>query len=261
MRSREAIGEVNVPQPHVSGGLVRAALLCCITFTAAHAQTIAYRLERSQPISRFTAGQVALLAKLNHADPLHLARLPRILVPSRWDRNELLYSPMPQIIQQLSREDKAIVVDLAAQVFGAYECGTLVRWGPVSSGDRRHRTPPGTYHLNWHARVRVSSEDPTWIMPWYFNFSSGRGLGLHQYSLPGRPASHGCVRLLAADAKWLYQWGDGWTLDADSSQVARPGTLVLVFGSYDFTSPQPWLRPAWWGRGITVPLEQRAAAN
>jgi hypothetical protein len=79
-------------------------------------------------------------------------------------------------------------------------------------------------------------------MPWYFNFSSGLGLALHQYTLPGRPASHGCVRLLAVDAKWLYGWGDGWTLDEDR-QVIRDGTLVVLVGKYNFTSSRPWLHP------------------
>jgi hypothetical protein len=165
---------------------------------------------------------------------------------------------MPQAVPQLSQEKKAIVVDLAAQVFGAYESGRLVRWGPVSSGDRRHRTPPGTYHLNWHARVHVSTENPTWVMPWYFNFANGRGLALHQYALPGKPASHGCVRMLTVDAKWLYQWGDGWTLAAGTNEVNRPGTLVLLVGSYDFASPQPWLQPEWWARSVSLPVQQIA---
>src|SRR5438477_9965030 len=58
------------------------------------AQTIAYRLESSEPLSRFGPDQIALLAKLNHADSAHLARLRRILIPDRWDGDQLLYSPM-----------------------------------------------------------------------------------------------------------------------------------------------------------------------
>jgi hypothetical protein len=244
---------------HAFGSLVRAAAFVCgMAFAWAPAQTIAYRLRPSKPLSRFTAGEIALLAKLNHADSAHLARLPLILVPDRWDADELLYSPMPQAAPQLSQEKKAIVVDLAAQVFGAYESGWLVRWGPVSSGDRRHRTPPGTYHLNWHARVHVSTENPTWVMPWCFNFASGLGLALHQYALPGKPASHGCVRMLAVDAKWLYQWGDGWTVAPGTTEVTRPGTLVLLVGRYDFASPQPWLQPEWWARGVSLPAQQTA---
>jgi hypothetical protein len=253
------IGEVNVPRTHAFGGLVRAAVFGCgIAFALAPAQTIAYRLESSEPLSRFTADQIALLAKLNHADSAHLAHLPLILIPDRWDADQLLYSPMPQAAPQLLQEKKAIVVDLAAQVFGAYEFGRLVRWGPVSSGNRGHRTPPGTYHLNWHARVRVSTENSTWVMPWYFNFANGRGLALHEYALPGKPASHGCVRMLAVDAEWLYQWGDGWTLAAGTKEVAWPGTLVLLIGSYDFSSPQPWPQPEWWAHSVSLPAQQIA---
>jgi lipoprotein-anchoring transpeptidase ErfK/SrfK len=244
---------------HAFGSLVRAA---AVVFGMADAwspaQTIAYKLERSEPLSRFSPDQIALLAKLNHADSAHLGRLRLILIPDRWDADELLYTPMPKVVPQLSQEKKAIAVDLAAQMFGAYEFGRLVRWGPVSSGSRQHRTPPGTYHLNWRARVHVSSENPTWVMQWYFNFASGRGLALHQYALPGKPASHGCVRMLAVDAKWLYHWGDGWTLAAGTHEVTHPGTLVILLGSYDFTSPQPWLQPQWWTRSVSLPAEQIA---
>ena len=168
-------------------------------------------------------------------------------------------APCLSAVPQLFHEKKAIAVDLAAQVFGAYESGRLVRWGPVSSGDRRHTTPPGTYHLNWHARVHVSTENRAWIMPWYFNFASGRGLGLHEYALPGKPASHGCVRMLAVDASWLYRWGDGWTLAAGTNEVAQPGTLVLLVGRYDFASPQPWLQPKWWS--TSAPLRAQEIAT
>jgi lipoprotein-anchoring transpeptidase ErfK/SrfK len=251
-----------VPQPRWLRNSARvAAAAAGIGFAVAAAQTIAYKLEPSNPLSRFSSRQLALLSKLNHADRPHLGRLSRIIVPDRWDADELDYSPLPQYVDELSSESKAIVVDLRAQVFGGYENGRLVRWGPVSSGDRHHRTPAGTYHLNWHARVRVSSENPDWIMPWYFNFASTMGLGLHQYALPGRPASHGCVRLLETDAQWLYRWGEGWRTADGTNEVVRPGTLVLLLGSYDFGSPQPWLKPKWWARGLSVSLQEEAAAD
>jgi hypothetical protein len=237
-----------------------AALLCGLCF-AARAESIACHLESGKALSRFSSGELILLAKLNHADSAHLGRLPRILVPNRWDEDELLYSPMPADVSQLSEERKAVVVDLPGQVFGAYEHGKLIRWGPVSSGDRRHQTPSGVYHLNFHARVKVSTVDPKWIMPWYFNFSSSLGLGLHQYTLPGRPASHGCVRMLAVDAQWLFHWGDGWRYAAGSDELVQPGTLVLVLGKYDFGSPPPWLHPKWWSQGLTLLVAQPVAPN
>jgi hypothetical protein len=151
-------------------------------------------------------------------------------------------------------QTKAIVVDLATQVFGAYESGELVRWGPVSSGRRSLQTTPGTYHLNWRSRVRISSDDPTWIMPWYFNFSETAGFAFHQYTLPGRPASHGCVRMLLTDAKWLFYWGQGRTIEGE-------GTLVLVLGNYDFTAERPWRLVDWWAQGVTLPTQEMALAK
>ena len=214
---------------------------------------VTYRLVAAQPLARFTASQRSLLQKLNRADEAHLGGLKRIVVPSRWDLDELAYSPMPGSIPQLTGEPQALVVDIPAQVFGAYEFGALVRWGPVSSGAPGRQTPAGQYYLNWNARVHISSKNESWVMPWYFNFDNESGYGLHEYDLPGRPASHGCVRLLRTDAEWIYSWGRGWTLAPESGEVLRQGTPVMVVGRYDFASPRPWLRPAWWASGVKFP--------
>ena len=77
---------------------------------------------------------------------------------------------------------------------------------------------------------------------------------MHQYDLPGRPASHGCVRLLEVDAKWVFHWGEGWTLGAGGPQdIIQNGTPVLIIGNYDFKQRQPWLKPGWWAAGVTLP--------
>jgi lipoprotein-anchoring transpeptidase ErfK/SrfK len=213
---------------------------------------VTYHLERTQPLSRFSSQQRELLQKLNRADAGHVGRLKSLVVPNQWDLEEIAYSPMPSSVPQLSEMPKALIVDLPAQVFGAYESGTLVRWGPVSSGGPSHQTPSGHYHLNWNSRVRISSENDTWIMPWYFNFDSISGFGLHEYTLPGKPASHGCVRLLRSDAKWLFYWGRGWTAIPESREIVRDGTPVIIIGRYDFTRPRPWLDPDWWSQGVTI---------
>jgi len=211
-----------------------------------------FHLESAGPLSRFNAKQRELLEKLNHVDAPHLGLLKRLIVPNRWDLDQLAYSPMPMSIEQLVEAPKALVVDLPSQVFGAYEFGSLVRWGPVSSGGPTHPTPAGHYHLNWNARVRVSSENDTWIMPWYFNFDSISGFGLHEYSLPGMPASHGCIRLLNSDAKWLFHWGRGWTRTSEDDNVVHSGTPVMILGQYDFRRPRPWARPEWWSHGVNL---------
>jgi lipoprotein-anchoring transpeptidase ErfK/SrfK len=208
---------------------------------------VGYHLEATQPLTRFTRRQQLLLQKLNRADGRHLGGWKRLIVPDRWDLEELAYSPMPGSFDEVSGHPRAVVVDLTTQVFGAYEFGTLVRWGPVSSGGPNHPTPSGRYHLNWNARIRISSVDDSWIMPWYFNFDSIAGYGFHEYSLPGRPASHGCIRMLETDAKWLFHWG-------------HSGTPVMVLGEYDYDAPRPWMTPDWWSRGVSLPGVEKPAS-
>jgi hypothetical protein len=202
---------------------------------------------------RFGPELLPLLEKLNRADAEHLGRLPVLVVPDEPFADELLLSPLPLAWGWAANLRKAIVVDQPAQVFGAYECGRLVRWGPVSSGRRERPTPAGLFHLNWRSPGRPSTENPKWYMTWYFNFDNPRGLALHQLELPGRPASHACVRLLARDARWIYAWGEGWRLDPERRRILAPGTPVLVRGGYGFGDPPPWRSLGWLARGVDLP--------
>jgi lipoprotein-anchoring transpeptidase ErfK/SrfK len=189
--------------------------------------------------ARFAPAQRAILEKLNRADDMHLGRLDALVIPAVWHDDELLYSPFALSYPAASHLPKWLVVDQPAQAFAAYERGRLVRWGPVSSGRLAHPTPSGIFHLNWRSRGRHSTVNPAWYMEWYFNFHNTRGLALHKYALPGYPASHACIRLLERDAIWIYEWGEGWTLDW-RGHVAERGTPLLILGQYDFHGPPPW---------------------
>ena len=70
------------------------------------------------------------------------------------------------------------------------------------------------------------------------NIDNLEGISMHQYSLPGYPASHSCISMTEADAYWLYNWTDEWTWQ--NSKVVREGTPVIIYGNYDFDSSQPW---------------------
>jgi hypothetical protein len=148
---------------------------------------------------------------------------------------------------------KFLVVHLPGQMFAAYEFGTLVRWGPVSTGSRAVPTPAGMFSLNWRSKGHASTIDPDWFMPWYFNFGNREGLAFHEYALPGRPASHGCVRLLQRDAQWLFEWGETWSLEATGTRVLKPGTPVLVVGQYDFETAPPWRSSTWLAQTVELP--------
>jgi lipoprotein-anchoring transpeptidase ErfK/SrfK len=230
---------------------------------AAFAQTRAsaaqtYRIEATSqtksPIEqRFSRSQIQILEMLNRADLRHLKRLTVLVVPTTWTADELAYSPLPKRYAWAAQHAKALVVHQPSQVFGGYERGQLVRWGPVSTGREDLATPSGLFYLTWRSRVRRSTDNSDWLMPWYFNFQNTRGLSFHQYTLPGYPASHACIRLLQRDARWLYEWGESWNVAPRGWPVLEQGTPVLIVGSYDFDQPPPWQSPNWWQTKIALP--------
>ena len=201
---------------------------------------------------RFTGAQIALLEKLNRSDAASLEGLPQVVLPDSWDTDELGHSPLPPTYASAASARKVLIVHLPGQVFGAYEQGKLVRWGPISSGRAGSPTPVGSFNLTWRSTGRPSTVDPSWFLRWYFNFGNQEGLAFHEYALPGTPASHGCIRLLQRDAMWLYEWGEGWTLSPDRRIEAR-GTPVAILGPYDFSAPPPWQSLAWLAAGIELP--------
>ena len=223
---------------------------------------IVYRLE-PQPLTpaelatRFTPPQIDLLEKLNRRDREHLIRvepkIPGIVVPDSFERDELAYSPMPASWPAAAHLPKIIVIDQPSQSFGAYENGALVRWGPVSSGRTETPTPAGAFNLTWRSRKRTSTDNEAWVLEWYFNFINERGVSFHQFDLPGYAASHACVRLLRRDAEWLYGWGTQWQIDASGRQILSPGTPVLVVGAFDVKAPVVWVSLEWLTAGVPLP--------
>ncbi len=214
---------------------------------------IEIRAERTEVLQeRFTDPQLALLETLNRADVGHLKQLLELVVPESWSA-ESSYSVLPTRYPSSQAWPTFLVVYLPGQLFGAYEFGNLVRWGPVSSGSRNSPTSAGRFALNWRSTGRASTVDPDWFMRWYFNFGNREGLAFHEYSLPGYPASHGCIRLLERDAQWLFDWGQPWTLDPSGTRVLRPGTPVFIVGHYDFDAPPPWRSLPWLSRTVELP--------
>jgi hypothetical protein len=201
---------------------------------------------------RFTAEQSALLEKLNRRDLVHLARLTEVIVPAEWLDDELAYSPLPAEWAWAETMPKALIVHQPAQVFGAYEFGKLVRWGPVSTGRKENPTPAGSFNLTWKSKSRRSTDNDAWLLKWYFNFINSRGVSFHEFDLPGMAASHACVRLLTRDAMWIYEWGQQWVLSPDRKTVETPGTPVVVQGLVDFKNPSPWTSASFWTETLTL---------
>jgi hypothetical protein len=135
-------------------------------------------IEQTPSLDNYTDAEIAILEKLNRVDLAHLKRLRRIVIPADLSLDVLHYSPLPQELSCLAGREKFIAVHLPTQVFGAYERGSLVRWGPISSGRQKHATPSGLFHLNWRSRARTSTENPDWHIGMVLQFPKPARLGI-----------------------------------------------------------------------------------
>ena len=216
-------------------------------------------LARNTFYKRIGDGDISLgkqrsqLVELLNRDKMESLELgDTLVVPTRWDLDFRAYSPFPRYYTGARNIDKVFIIHKEIQAFAAYEYGQLARWGVVNTGDpKATETPNGRYNFNWKEEYRVSSLSPPdedWEMYWVFNFYNARGIHIHQYAFPtGGPTSHGCVRLIDADAKWIYSWADAWkttvgTTGIGSSQgrLIEPGTMVLVLGDEPAENPNPF---------------------
>lgn len=181
--------------------------------------------------------------KLNRLDRAHALAADTLLLPDG-SLSLMDLSPWPNRLETADSVPKVLLISLRIQAFAAYENGDLARWGPISSGGPNAPSRTGLYFVCWKARSHVSTSDSTWIMPWTVNIDPEIGTALHQYSLPGVPASHCCIRLLEEDAMWIYDWVSTWKLSRSGRSVLARGTPVILFGAYDYDAPPPWRRLA-----------------
>lgn len=189
-------------------------------------------------LKNYKNDSLEVLMALNRVDEDHFHKLDSVIIPDHFD-SLLSYSPLPFEIKNIDTVPKMILVSYRFQAIGLYEKGKLIRWAPASTGKKTTPTPTGLFYTNWKAKTTVSTENPEWILNWYFNLDNKRGVSLHQYELPGYPASHACVRLREKDAHFIYYWAEQFKLN-DSDKVIANGTPVLIFGEYPFGKRRPW---------------------
>ncbi len=155
-----------------------------------------------------------LIMRFNRTN-LPLSTRHWIVVPTnlheltQWD-----LSPFP--IQISPPKHRFLIIDLKQLAFGAYNnSGKLVYWGPISGGknfcediQQICNTPSGSFRIQrMQGSDCISSQFPIATnggapMPYCMHFY--KGFAIHGSSrLPGKNASHGCVRLYTTDAEWL----------------------------------------------------------
>lgn len=199
-----------------------------------------------------------LVWMLNRKDLDAFAPGDTLIVPSEWNLDFRAYSPFPRFYPGAATLDKVVILDKNVQAWGAYAHGELERWGIINTGVESARTPSGRFNVNWKQEQRVSTLSPgygnpnggeLWEMFWVMNLHEARGIHMHQYAMPvSGPASHGCIRMLEPDAKWLYGWTDSWAVENQSDPISsigatirRQGTTVLIIGRDISDPPQPFV--------------------
>ncbi len=126
-----------------------------------------------------------------------------------------------------------LVVSLDEQRAYVYRNGIAIGLSTISSGKTGHETPTGVFTILQKDKDHKSNLYNSAPMP-YMQRLTWDGIALHGGSLPGHPASHGCVRLPQSFAQKLFsetQRGDTVVVaDAKSAPMtlAYPAVLAPV---------------------------------
>lgn len=108
-----------------------------------------------------------------------------------------------------------LVVSLDEQRAYVYRNGIAIGLTTISSGKTGHETPTGVFTILQKDKDHRSNLYNSAPMP-YMQRLTWDGIALHGGSLPGHPASHGCVRLPQAFAQKLF------------SETKRGDTVVVA---------------------------------
>jgi len=178
---------------------------------------------------------------VNRTDAANFAKMDSVIIPADLDGDIAYYMHFPFQVNYLDAVQKIIFFSYPTQTFATYENGVLIHTGPTNMGRKKDPTPTGLFYANWKSEKTTSTFNDEWELLWNFNIENNLGVGWHQYELPGYPVSHSCLRLREKDARYLYDWADQWIL-GDKESIRVKGTPVIVFGSYNFDAPKPWLQ-------------------
>lgn len=192
--------------------------------------------------STFTMYRIITL--LNRKDLYFMRVGDTLVMPDTNYSDVLAYSLFPQYWKGADTIKKIVVVSPKWQAYACYEYGVLVRFAATNSGEERKPSFPGRYSVNWKQRLRISSLNEEWKLPFTVNIHQQAGSAFHQFEMPGRPVSHSCFRQYLHDAEWLYKWVRQSKYDTTTHRmIPFSGTPVIVLDVFDFSRRRggPWL--------------------
>ena len=136
-------------------------------------------------------------------------------IPLDLTREPVIFPPYEE---SLARYEKYLLIDLGKEYLALYAYGRLLRTYPISPGTAgpgtRSTTPllPFTI-LSKHEHFYSEKYDDAW-MP--YSLQVHGPYYIHGGVLPGRPDSHGCIRMFLEHARELF----------DLVEVGTPGRII-----------------------------------
>lgn len=191
-----------------------------------------------------TEDSYRVMRLLNRKDIQYVRVGDTLVMPDTIYKDLRAYSVFPQYWEGGDSLPKVILVSNAWQSYACYEYGELVRFAACNSGEERKPSFPGRYAVYWRQRLRISSLNDDWKLPFTVNFHLQAGSAFHQFDMPGRPVSHSCVRQFIEDAEWLFRWVRVARKDTvRHAYIPMSGTPVIILDVFNFARRRggPWL--------------------
>ena len=129
-------------------------------------------------------------------------------------RNALRIITLQSRPQSIPAGAKWVLIDLSQQTLTAYEGETAIYATLISAGKDRQdsQTHVGLFqveHKLTYSDMHGEADDPYVVdrVPYTLYFNGDEALhGAYWHNSFGSPASHGCINLALADARWLFDW-------------------------------------------------------
>ena len=138
--------------------------------------------------------------------------------------------PPTKTLAEVFRNGIVIVVSKPSQTMHVFSRGNLWRTSPVSTGKRGKETPSGLYAILQKREEHYSNLYDGAPMP-FMQRLTWDGIALHAGSIPGYPASNGCVRIpkdFASDLFAITTYGNTAVIISDQPLPTAYSALALA---------------------------------
>jgi hypothetical protein len=168
---------------------------------------------------------LACVAASATAQPVKHEKLSVIEKAARLSTGQFVWEP-----KAASTGPLFMVIDLTRQRALVYRNGVPIAASTISTGSKGRETPTGVFTILQKEVVHRSRTYDDAPMP-YMQRLTAKGVAMHAGSLPGYPASHGCIRLPKTFAKLLYGLTELGTpvMITDEAELAEQGRKAAEY--------------------------------